>query len=58
MPIAFFCAGIAFYIYYGIEWNAWIHNLPNLGIYALICAALGWALYKKAQLKEERENNL
>jgi len=53
LPCAFFCAGLIFYIYYGITWNAWLANLPNLLIYAVIVAALSWALYKKEQIKKQ-----
>ena len=51
IPCAFFGVGLLFYLYYGITWNAWLTNLPNLGIYALIVAALSWALWKKEQIK-------
>ena len=51
LPCAFFCVGLIFYIYYGLTWNAWIVNLPNLGIYAIIVLALSWALKKKEQIK-------
>lgn len=54
MPIAFFCVGIIFYVYYGITWNAWTSNLPNMGIYAVICIALWWALKKKDELANNR----
>lgn len=54
-PIAFFFAGLIFYIYYGITWNAWITNLPNLGIYLIIVLALSWSLKKKEELKRKRE---
>ncbi len=56
MPIAFFLTGTAFYVYYGITWNAWRHNLPNLAIYALICIALWWALKKRDKYRQERAN--
>lgn len=50
-PIAFFCMGLVFYIYYGLTWNAWMSNLPNLGIYAVILIALGIALKKKEEIR-------
>ena len=52
-PIAFFVAGLGFYLYYGITWNTWMSNLPHILGYALICVALSWALYKKEQLKNK-----
>lgn len=54
MPTAFFIVGIIFYVYYGITWNAWTTNLPNMGIYAVICIALWWALKKKDELANNR----
>lgn len=54
MPIAFFLTGIAFYIYFGVTWNAWTKNLPNIAIYAVICLALCWALKKKESFKQNR----
>ncbi|MBQ0046164.1 MAG: hypothetical protein KBT33_01460 [Prevotellaceae bacterium] len=50
-PIAFFCVGLAFYIYFGITWNAWIQNLPHIIGYAVICICLWWALKKKETYK-------
>ena len=55
MPIAFFCVGMAFYIYYGITWNSWTDNLPNMGVYVIICCGLYAALKKKDALAQERE---
>jgi len=51
LPCTFFCAGLLFYVYYGITWNAWLTNLPNILIYLGIVASLSWALHKKEQLK-------
>lgn len=51
LPCAFFCAGLLFYIYYGVKWNAWMVNLPNILIYLVIVLALSWALWKKEQLR-------
>lgn len=55
VPIAFFIVGTVFYIYFGITWNAWIKNLPNIAIYAVICLALWWALKKKEQYKNSHK---
>lgn len=52
-PLAFFAVGLAFYIYYGITWNAWIKNLWLIIAYAFIVAGLSWALYKKEQYKNK-----
>lgn len=51
LPIALFCGGLAFYIYYGITWNAWMQNLPNILIYVVIIVALWWSLKKKEEIK-------
>jgi MFS superfamily sulfate permease-like transporter len=53
LPSAFFGAGLLFYIYYGVTWNAWLTNLPNLLIYLVIVVALSWALNKKEQLRKK-----
>jgi hypothetical protein len=53
-------ARCAFYIYYGVTYNAWRANLPNIIIYAVIVVALFFAQRKKEQMqkeREERENN-
>lgn len=55
MPSAFLIVGLAFYTYYGITWNAWMKNLPNIIIYTLIVVALAWALKKKEALKEQNQ---
>ncbi|MCR5312134.1 MAG: hypothetical protein K6E54_00525 [Bacteroidaceae bacterium] len=57
MPIAFFVVGCAFYIYFGITYNAWMDNLYKIVIYAFIVIALHWALKKKDEYNEERKNN-
>jgi len=54
VPSAFLIGGLAFYVYYGITWNAWLSNLPNLAFYLVIIIALGWALKKKEELKQNR----
>lgn len=55
VPVAFLIGGLAFYVYYGITWNAWMKNLPNLVFYILILCALSWALKKKEEL-QNRDN--
>lgn len=57
MPIAFLSVGLATYIYYGITWNAWMKNLPNIVIYIVIIAALAWALKTKDRLNRENQTN-
>lgn len=54
-PVALLCVGIAFYIYYGIYWNAWRDNLYLLLLYIVILAALGWAEFQKEKIRKERE---
>lgn len=54
MPIAFFCVGMAFYIYYGVEYNAWKENLSQIIIYVIILLGLHFALRKKEQYAKER----
>ena len=54
-PIAFFIVGLAFYIYYGVTWNAWMKNLPLIIVYAAICGALAWARYRQAQYKTSHQ---
>ena len=56
MPIAFLSVGLATYIYYGITWNAWMKNLPNIIIYLGIIVLLALALRKKEQLRTKSEN--
>lgn len=52
-PVAFFAVGVGFYIYNGVTWNTWMGYLPHIVIYALICGALSWSLYKKEQFKNK-----
>lgn len=54
VPVGFFCIGLAVYIYNGIEWNTWLKYLPNMGIYLVIVTALGVALKKKEEIKNNR----
>ena len=51
LPPALLLVGIAFYVYYGIEYNAWIKNLPLIIIDLLICVALFFALRKKERFR-------
>ena len=55
-PLAFFSVGLAFYIYYGVTWNAWVANLPHIMVYAVICAALAWARHRQEKLREQRSS--
>ena len=55
LPALLFLVGLAVYIYYGITWNAWEKNLPNIIINAVICLALWWALKKKDSFKKDKE---
>lgn len=50
LPWALLLVGIAFYVYYGVEWGAWRENLLNIIIYVGIILALFWALRKKEKL--------
>ena len=56
LPCTFLCIGLAVYIYYGITWNAWMKNLPNMIIYIIIIVTLAWALRKQNQLRERRNS--
>lgn len=53
LPLAFLCVGLATYIYYGITWNAWLKNLPNIIIYMIIVGALTLAEKKKDELRRK-----
>lgn len=55
MPVAFLLVGCAFYIYYGVTYNAWKQNVANLVIYFAIVIALFLAHRKKERLRKERE---
>ena len=52
-PLAFFAAGLGFYIYNGVTWNTWDKYLPHVVGYAIICSGLSWALYTKEKLKNK-----
>ncbi len=55
LPPLLLLAGAAFYIYYGITYNAWRANLPNAIIYVVILVLLFWALRKKEKYQDERD---
>ena len=55
LPCTFLCIGLTVYIYYGITWNAWMKNLPNMIIYIVIVVTLAWALRKQDELRERRK---
>lgn len=55
-PIAYFLAGLGFYIYNGVTWNTWMDYLPHIIGYAAICGLLSWSLYKKAEYKKKRQS--
>ncbi len=54
LPVAFLIAGAAFYIYYGISYNAWMANLGKFITYIVILAALFWALRAKEKMENSR----
>ena len=56
LPLDRLVFGAIFYIYYGVQYNAWMENLPNILIFLVIIIALFWALRKKRQLEDERNN--
>jgi len=55
LPIALFLAGAAFYVNYGIEYNAWMKNLPLIIIDFVICVALFFALRKKEEMRNDKK---
>lgn len=55
LPVALFLAGAAVYVYDGIEYNSWMHNLPQMGVFIVIVAGLFWSLRKKQELASRRE---
>lgn len=57
LPAALLMAGAAFYIYDGVEYNSWMHNLPMMVVDILIVLALLWALRKKEQMARRREES-
>ncbi len=50
LPVALFLAGVAFYVYYGIEYNAWMRNLPLIAVDAVIVVLLFFALRQKEKV--------
>lgn len=58
LPLLLLVMGIAFYVYFGIYYNAWSDNLPNILIFIGIIVLLAWTLRKKEKLEEERENDI
>ena len=52
-PVALLLAGIAFYVYDGMEYNSWMKNLPLLLLDGVIVAALYWALRKKEDYQKQ-----
>lgn len=55
LPIALLLAGAAFYIYYGLEYNAWMQNLPMIIIDVVILVLLHFALRKKEDYNKRRK---
>ncbi len=55
LPLVLFLAGAAFYVNYGIEYNAWVKNLPLIIIDFAICVALFFALRKKEIMEKNRK---
>ena len=54
LPAALLLVGIAFYVNYGIEYNAWVENLPLIGIDVVVCAALFFALRKQERYRKDK----
>lgn len=54
LPLALALMGAAFYIIYGIEYNAWMKNLPLIIIDVAICTALFFVLRKKEKLQNRK----
>lgn len=52
LPLALLLAGGAFYVTYGIEYNAWKENLVLMIVDAAICVLLFFVL----RLKEKHKN--
>ena len=57
LPLVLFIIGLAVYVFFGITYNAWQENLPNMLIFLIIIAMLAWALKKKDALEKKRKNN-
>ena len=58
LPLLLLIMGVAFYVYFGVYYNAWNENLPNILIFVGIIVLLAWALRKKEKMEEERENDI
>ena len=56
LPIAVLMAGAAFYVYDGIEYNSWMHNMPLMIADVVIVLALFWSLRQKEKMKKRRED--
>lgn len=54
LPLLLLCAGIASYLYSGIEYNAWTKNLALMIADVVIVVLLYLALRKKESYEEER----
>ena len=57
LPLVLFLIGLAVYVFFGITYNAWMDNLPNILVFVAIIALLAWALKKKDALEKQRKNN-
>ena len=55
LPLSLFILGLAVYVYFGIEYNAWMENLTLILFDAAIVAALYYVLKKKEQYMKERK---
>lgn len=53
LPLSLFIAGLAVYVYFGIEYNAWIENLTLILFDAAIVVALYYVLKKKEKYMNE-----
>lgn len=58
LPLFFLLFGTVFYVYFGITYNDWITNLPNIIIYVVIIAFLYLALRKKEKYEKERNDRM
>lgn len=55
LPLLLFFVGAGFYVYQGIEYNAWMKNLSLMIVDAIICVALFFAQRKKEKMEEESQ---
>ena len=58
LPLLLLIMGVAFYVYFGVYYNAWNENLPNILIFVGIIVLLAWALRKKEKMEEEKKNDI